>query len=191
MDQDGCAWEHYREPVPYFAIAIFVGLSPDENSEITALTWEDFNLGEGWIRVAANFDNKTETKRFVDIEPNLRLWLAPWTGRTGRVVPSNLRTRRRWITRGKYQSPPGTPEKKWKQLVPFGKKERDITRHTYGSYLEARYRDCNKVKESMGHSDFKTYEQHYRNARSPREAKAFWNIVPPSSASLRPEGTDC
>lgn len=175
-----CAWEHDRELVPYFAIAIFAGLRPDENSEITALDWSDVNLEEGWIRVAANFDNKTETKRFVHIESNLRLWLEPWSGRNGPVVPPNLRSRRRWLTRGKYQCPPGTPPSKWKQLVPFGSEVRDITRHTYGSYLEAKYKDRNRVKESMGHTDFRTYEQHYRNARSPREAEEFWSIAPPT-----------
>jgi integrase len=137
------------------------------------------NLDEGWIRVAAKFDNKTETKRFVQIEPNLKLWLEPCKKDSGRVVPKNLRTRRRWITRGKYQCPPGPPEDKWTQLVPFGSELRDITRHTFGSFLEAKYRDRNRVKEAMGHADFKTYEQHYRNARSPQEAEAFWSIVPP------------
>jgi len=176
-----CTWEHDRELVPYFAIAIFAGLRPDEKSEITALGWDDVNLNEGWIRVAAKFDNKTETKRFVQIEPNLKLWLAPWEKASGMVVPKNLRTRRRWITRGKYQCPPGTPEEKWHQLVPFGADCRDITRHTFGSFLEAKYRDRNRVKEAMGHADFKTYEQHYRNARSPQEAEAFWSIVPPTN----------
>ena len=67
------------------------------------------------------------------------------------------------------------------ELVPFGLQARDITRHTYGSYLEAKYRDRNVVKENMGHTSFKTYEQHYRNARSPQEGERFWSIVPPNS----------
>jgi len=175
------AWGYDRELVPYFAIAIFAGLRPDENSEITALDWEDVNLEEGWIRVAASFDNKTGTRRFVPIEENLRLWLEPWREASGPAVPKNLRSRRRWLTRGKYQSPSGTPASEWTQLVPFGSEVRDITRHTYGSLLEAKYRDRNVVKENMGHSNFTTYEQHYRNARSPQEAEAFWSIVPPNS----------
>ena len=65
--------------------------------------------------------------------------------------------------------------------MPFGLQARDITRHTYGSYLEAKYRDRNVVKENMGHTSFKTYEQHYRNARSPQEGERFWSIVPPNS----------
>ena len=182
------AWEHDKDLVPYFGIAIFAGLRPDENSEIANLTWEDVNFDEGWIRVAANFDNKTGTKRFVPIEPNLQLWLEPWRGGQGSVVPKNLRSRRRWLTRGKYQSPRGTPPSQWKELVPFGSEVRDITRHTYGSYLEGKYRDRHKVMSNMGHMSLATYEQHYRNARSPQEAEAFWSIVPPTGNEESPEG---
>jgi integrase len=65
------AWEHDREMVPFFAILIFAGLRPDEDSEIGKLNWEDVNFQERWIRVGARFDNKTESKRFVPIEDNL------------------------------------------------------------------------------------------------------------------------
>lgn len=175
------AWEHDRDFVPYFAIAVFAGLRPDERSEITALDWEDVNFNDRWIRVAAEFDNKTETKRFVPIEQNLMLWLEPWRDALGPVVPKNMRKRRRDLVRGKFQSLPGTPESQWVPLVPYGQEVKDITRHTYGSYLEAKYRDRNVVKENMGHSDFTTYEQHYRNARSPQEAEEFWSLVPPGA----------
>lgn len=173
-----CAWEHDREMVPFFAIAIFAGLRPDVDGEIGKLEWEDVNFEEGWIRVGKNFDNKTETRRFVPMEENLKLWLEPWRGASGAVLPSNFVRRRRYITRGKYQSPKRTPEKDWVELVPYGRHVNDITRHTYGSYLEAKYRDRNVVKENMGHTSYSTYEQHYRNARSPQEAEAFWSIVP-------------
>jgi hypothetical protein len=39
------------------------------------------------------------------------------------------------------------------------------------------------VKENMGHADFRTYEQHYWNARLPQEAEAFWRILPPGAAA--------
>ena len=171
------AWEHDCDMVPYFAIAVFAGLRPD--SEIPNLTWENVDFDEGWIRVAAHFENKTETKRFVPIEDNLRRWLTPWTNARGRVTPTNFVRRRQWITRGRYQALVGVSEKEWTELVPYGEHVRDITRHTYGSYLEAKYRDRNIVKENMGHTDFRTYEQHYRNARPPKEAELFWALVPP------------
>ena len=153
--------------VPFFAIAIFAGLRPDEKGEIYRLQWEDVNFKEGWIRVGFE-ENKTDTKRFVESEPNLLKWLEPWKGAKGAVVPRNFRRRRRNITRGKYQAGEGAPEEKWDELVPYGQEVRDITRHSYGSYYDAKYRDRNRLKENMGHSSFSTYEQHYRNARSPQ-----------------------
>jgi len=173
-----CAWKHDREMVPFFAIALFAGLRPDVGSEICSLTWDDVNFKERWIRVGASFDNKTATKRFVPLENNLSKWLEPWTKAQGPVTPRNLTNRRRWIVRGKYQAGENVTEDDWSELVPSGMEYRDVTRHTYGSYLEAKYKDRNIVKENMGHSSFTTYEQHYRNARSPEEAKRFWDIVP-------------
>ena len=167
------AWEHDRDMVPYFAIGIFAGLRPD--CELEPLQWEDVNFEEGWIRV--HFGNKTDTKRFVPIEDNLMAWLEPWKKAKGAVCPSNLTKRRRYVVRGKYQSPQGTPENKWKPIASW--KQRDIMRHSYGSYLDAQYQDRNMIKANMGHTDFKTYEQHYRRAVTPKQGGEFWSIMPP------------
>lgn len=172
-----CAWNHDRELVPYFAIAVFAGLRPaDKDSEISRLTWEDINWDERWIRVNAT---KTETVRYVNMEDNLLAWLKPFQGRTGSVVPVNLTRRRRDIIRGRYQSPKGTPASEWTALVPNGESYRDITRHTFGSYLDAKYRDYRVITEQMGHTDIKTYQSHYRNARTKKEGEQFWAIMPP------------
>lgn len=172
-----CSWNHDREMVPFFAITIFAGIRPD--SEILTVDWEDIDFDELEIRVAKDFDNKTETKRFVPIEENLLTWLAPWKNRSGSVLPKNHVRRRQWITRGKYQSADGTPEKEWTELVPYNEKVRDITRHTYGSFLDARYRDRNMVKANMGHTNFQTYDQHYKRAVKAKDAERFWAIMPP------------
>lgn len=179
------AWKYDRDLVPFFAITIFAGVRPDIYGEIGQLEWKDVNFGKKWIRVAANFDNKTNSKRFVPMESNLLKWLEPWKNAQGPILPKNFVKRRRYLTRGKYQSPKNAPETEWKELVPFGLKVRDITRHTYGSFLEAKYGDRNVVKENMGHSDFETYEQHYRNAQTPEDAKKFWAIEPPKSATKK------
>ncbi len=168
------AWNHDREMTPYFAIGIFAGLRP--NSELESLDWSDVNFEESWIRV--DFGNKTDTKRFVPMEVNLKRWLEPWSEAQGLVTPSNYVKRRRYIVRGKYQSPPGSSEAKWSEIASWA--QRDIMRHSYGSYLDGLYRDRNLVKETMGHTNFRTYDQHYRRAVSPEEAAAFWGIVPPT-----------
>ncbi|MFK7911102.1 MAG: tyrosine-type recombinase/integrase [Akkermansiaceae bacterium] len=173
------AWEHDLEMVPYFAIGIFAG--PRPVSELEKLTWEDINFEEKWIRI--QFGNKTDTKRFIPIEDSLMEWLKPWRNASGSIIPTNLTKRRRYIIRGKYQSPKNTKTKDWKPLADWSK--RDIMRHTYGSYLDAKYRDRNMIKENMGHNDFKTYEQHYRNARTPNQSTEFWSILPPKSSESK------
>jgi len=174
-----CAWRHDRDMVPFFAIAFFAGLRPDKGSEIARLTWEDIHFEEKWIRVGGDFRNKTKTKRYVPMEDNLCEWLAPWRGTSGSVVPANLTRRRQWILRGRYTSGAGLPEQEWTELAPSGMDYRDATRHTYGSFLEAKYRDRARVMTNMGHTSPKTYQQHYHNARSPKEAEAFWSLLPP------------
>lgn len=169
------AWEHDRDLVPYFAMAMFAGLRPQ--SELLRLCWEDVNFEERWIRV--RFGNKTDMKRFVPIEENLMKWLEPWQEKSGSIIPTNLVKRRRYVVRGKYQAPDRSPPSEWKALVDW---TRDIARHSYGSYLEGKYRDRNIVKENMGHTEFATYEQHYRNARTPKQAQQYWTIVPYGAA---------
>lgn len=169
------AWQHDKEMVPYFAIGIFAGLRP--TSELENLVWEDVNFEEKWIRV--DFGNKTDTKRFVSIEDNLLKWLESWKKAKGSIIPSNLIKRRRAIVRGRYQSAENTLEKDWEEIASWS--QRDIMRHSYGSYLDGKYRDRNLVKESMGHVDFTTFEQHYRNARTIKQTEAFWAIIPPKS----------
>jgi len=148
--------------VPWFAIALFAGLRPE--SELGKLDWSDINFEERWIRVG--FGNKTDTKRFVDLSDTLVAWIAPFAKKSGPIQLVNHRKRKDQIVKGTVT---------W---------DRDITRHTYGSNLEAIVRAEEKdskavVLANMGHTMTQTFEQHYRNARTAKQAKAFWNILPP------------
>jgi len=147
--------------VPWFAIAFFSGLRPE--SELGKLDWADINFEEKWIRVG--FGNKTDTKRFVDLSDNLTLWLKPYKKSKGRIQQTNHRKRKDKIS---------------KNIITWC---RDISRHSYGSYLEAQARAEGKDSKSvvlanMGHHTTQTYEQHYRNARTGKEAAKYWAITP-------------
>lgn len=126
------AWDHDREMVPYFAIAMFAGLRPE--SELATLCWEDVNFEEGWIRVS--FGNKTDTKRFVPIEDNLMEWLEPWKEASGSIIPKNLVKRRRYVVRGKYQLPSDAKVADWTPIADWS--TRDLARHSYGTRCRAR-----------------------------------------------------
>jgi len=149
------------EMLPWFAIAFFAGLRPE--SELGRLNWQDINFEEKWIRVG--FGNKTDTKRFVDLADNLALWLKPLAKKKGKIQQRNHRKRKDRLAGGIL---------KW---------ERDISRHTYGSFLEAQARTEGKdakavALQNMGHNVAQTFDQHYRNARTAKQAKDFWSIVP-------------
>ncbi len=156
-------WQKDFELVPWFAIAIFAGLRPE--SELGRLKWDDINFQDKWIRVG--FGNKTDTKRFVDLSDTLMAWLLPFKDRSGKIQLPNHKNRKAKVV----------PETiSW---------ARDITRHTYGSNLEAHMRSLGenskqKVLENMGHTMLQTFEQHYRNARPAKQATEFWAILPPS-----------
>ena len=156
------SYDEDPELTPWFAIAFFAGLRPD--SELAKLDWKDINFEEKWIRIG--FGNKTDTKRFVDLSDTLTQWLAPFKKSSGLILPKNLRKRKNALIDGILD---------W---------ERDITRHTYGSYLEAQARAEGKdakatVLTNMGHNVAQTFDQHYRNARTAKQAVEFWSITPP------------
>jgi integrase len=149
------------EMLPWFATAFFAGLRP--GSELGKLDWSDINFDEKWIRVG--FGNKTDTKRFVDLSDTLAAWLKPFAKAQGKIIQTNHRKRKDKLVKGIL---------KW---------ERDISRHSYGSYLEAQARADGKdskaiVLQNMGHTMAQTFDQHYRNARTAKQAAKFWGIVP-------------
>ena len=161
-----CAWDNDRELVPWFAVSMFAGLRPD--SEIWSLRWEHIDFEEKWIKVVAG--NKTDTQRYVDLEENLITWLMPFRKDKGLVCQkSGFTKRRRKVCQGYYGD--GEALVEWKH---------DITRHSYCSYWAAQYQDLNKLRINAGHVDLKMFEQHYKNARTKKQAAEWHKICAPS-----------
>jgi len=157
-------WEHDRELIPYFVLGYFGGLRPQ--AEIATMKFEQINLKD---RIIDCITTKTHRnpRRQIPIENNAYEWLKPFANSKGSVLPKNFTKRH---NKAKKES-----EVQWGH---------DIMRHSYGSYYEAMNRGNSGCRESltynMGHTSFKTYEQKYRNGKiAPKEAKAFWSIVPP------------
>lgn len=84
--------------------------------------------------------------------------------------------------RSRYQAAKDTTGKEWEDLVQKGSSLRDFTRHTFGSYMDvATGYDRDKIREWMGHRDYRTYDQYYRNSRNDEEGKEFLSIYPPKT----------
>ena len=145
-----------------FAFAAFAGIRPSEQGELGRLTWEDVCLENRNIRIPAA-KSKTRTLRNVYIEDNLLAFIntVPEKLRHGRIVPGA------WHT------------KKSQVMSAVGLKGKvDILRHSYGSFHLAHYGDINALGLNMGHAHMSTYFDHYHNARTTKEAIAYWAIYP-------------
>ena len=145
-----------------FAFAAFAGIRPSEQGELGRLTWENVCLENRNIRIPAA-KSKTRTLRNVYIENNLLAFIntVPEKLRYGRIVPGA------WHT------------KKSQVMSAVGLKGKvDILRHSYGSFHLAQYGDVNLLGQNMGHAHMSTYFDHYHNARTKKEAIAYWSVYP-------------
>jgi integrase len=149
------------ETLPYWAIGAFAGLRA---SEIERLDWSDVNHQH--IRVRAKHA-KTAARRIVDMQPNLRKWLAPYRGRTGKVVPENLRVK--LLADRKRAADAGVLTRKWPS---------NALRHSFASYYLSRFDDAAKLALQLGHVGQDIIFRHYREVVTRAEARRYWKIEP-------------
>ena len=161
------------EFLPAIVLGLFAGLRPE--SEIWRLKWEDINLDERLIDVTHS--KNTAGHRFVKIEDNLALWLAPYSKNRGQICLQDepyfrrLReTRERAITKLEAQKGSAGNLRAWPN---------DCLRHCFASYHCTQFGDSRRTSQEMGHSgDLTVFNYHYRNRVKPADAQAFWKLVP-------------
>ena len=149
------------DTIPYWVIGAFAGLRA---SEIERLEWADVNLRH--IRVRAKHA-KTASRRLVDLQPNLLKWLRPYQGRTGKIVPENLRVK--LLEDRKRAQKAGTLTRKWPS---------NGLRHSFASYYLARFDNAAKLALQLGHVGQDIIFRHYREVVTRADAKRYWSIVP-------------
>jgi integrase len=165
------------ETRPLYAIAAFAGV---RWGEIERLEWKDIHDNE--IVVTAG-KAKTRSRRIVDIQPNLKTFLAPYQGKHGSVLPV--------VTE---QGTKGQPSRKRLErlrmkiekeagLVPW---KNNCLRHSFISYLYAETND-EKFSASQAGNSPEMVHKHYRALVTREEAEKFWNIRP--LVNTPPKGT--
>ena len=125
------------------------------------MAWEaiDFHREDIYITGAIS---KTGYERYAKMQPNLIARLLPFKGREGPV----------FFSRKSYD------RVREKAVVPWG---HDITRHSFGSYHLASFRNAGDTAEQMGHaSSTKMLFTHYRRAVREQDAQKYWDILPES-----------
>jgi integrase len=150
-----------KETIPYWTIGAFAGLRA---CEIERLDWADVNLRH--IKVRAKHA-KTASRRLVDIQPNLRKWLLPYRGRTGKVAPENLRVK--LLADRKRAADAGALTGKWPS---------NALRHSFASYYLARFDDAPKLALQLGHTGQDIIFRHYREVVTREDARHYWKIEP-------------
>jgi len=149
----------HEDWLPALAIAGFAGLRPEE---LRRIPWEQVDLEGGFIEVKAS-QSKTGQRRLVTISKNLRAWLQPYAGKTGRIVTPRERKHR-------IAAMAAAGVEVWPQ---------DVLRHSFASYhLRHHGNDLNLTAQELGHTTTKMLFQHYREAVKPDAAKAWWALMP-------------
>ncbi|MFZ4774805.1 MAG: tyrosine-type recombinase/integrase [Terrimicrobiaceae bacterium] len=155
----------FPDMLPVVAIGAFAGL---RTAEIERLTWEEINFTRGIINVSAA-KAKSAKRRVVTMSDNLKLWLAPYTGRTGRVWPCEQISGWHQMFRKVWRDTLGWP--RWKP---------NACRHSFASYHLAQHENAAKTALDMGHTGTALIFAAYREIiQDHADVAKYWNIKPP------------
>lgn len=180
--------------VPYFVLVFYTGARPGE--EAKRVKYRHIFTADDQKTITSiqiprpddrNEKTKTKKNRLVELDPCAAAWLLPYlkhnhpdnylhpTGRDGKpsdTVRKNIRTD---LIGGKYTD--GKPLFTWDQ------ENGTISRHSYATYFEAKYKDSpetrTKLQNHLGHTTFDTYQTFYQNDTVfQKRGKEYFNIYP-------------
>ena len=144
------------------AIGAFAGL---RDAEIKRLDWSEVDLVRGHIEVKAK-KAKSARRRLVEMQPNLREWLRPYSGMTGRLLPTGYRGSLDRVRKAASLA-------RWPQ---------NGLRHSFASYRLAACHDAPRVAGELGHTNPQMLYSTYREVVLPEEAERYWKIRPVEKA---------
>ena len=152
------------ELVPYLALATFCALRP---SEAQRVQWSDIDLAKKIVRVRS--DNKTRSRRNVEISDNCLELLAPHALKKTPIKPKNFR--RKFDAVRKLAGYSAREDEAKDGLKPW---PADCLRHTGGSHHFCLNNEVATAKW-MGNSPAIVHE-HYNALPDKDESEAFWRI---------------
>ena len=146
-----------KEFVPWIALTAFGGLRHEELHK--GLEWSAIDFEKGTLIVPAAIA-KTGRKRKVAMAENLRAWLAPYQGKTGKI----------------YAKDSDSPISKASAASGVAWK-RNALRHSFGSYRMESVKNAGQVSLEMGNSA-SVVMKHYFEIVDAEEAEKYWAIAP-------------
>ena len=180
--------------VPYFALALFAGLRPQEitgNESMEPLRWDKHFVwdkdDEGNDKVTIRLKGKMAWRRTVALPENCLAWIKPHAKKTGTVCPTNFekkydvircaagfrvgKGRISGITKKRIEGlekPDGKHRPEWIQ---------DGCRHSALSYRLAIVEDIQAVCGWAGNQP-RTFKSNYEALVTKEQAKKYWAIFP-------------
>jgi integrase len=151
--------------LPYLAVSLFGGLRPGEAQQ---LRWEQIHFRTKQIEVLGA-TSKTRESRFVEINPTLGEWLRLFRKKTGPIIGPNFKNDWKAIRRA------------------AGLWQKDVLRHSFGSYWLPVHKDRGRLAEEMGNS-LSVIKRHYKRAVPRHVALEFWELRP-RSRTVKPTQT--
>ncbi|RYD64221.1 MAG: hypothetical protein EOP83_10310 [Verrucomicrobiaceae bacterium] len=154
------------------------GLAGLRVAEIERLDWSEIRFEKGHIEVAAE-KSKTASRRFVPMEPALKLWLEPIAKKHGAVTAHRLNERL-----SEYRAILAKEESKDGIVVrPAVKWVSNGLRHSFASYAIAREESADRVALWLGHTSAKMTFEHYQERATREEAKKWFSVIPVESST--------
>ena len=166
-----------RRLVPFLAIGAFGGL---RSAELERLNWAKVNLATGYITVDAEIA-KTNSRRMVPLQPNLKKWLEPLAKTQGPVVElANVANAIKRLVEAAQPHNPAHPEKKVEPAVVW---RHNGLRHSFCSYRLASVKNIAQVALEAGNSPAMIRE-HYMELVTEAEANRWFAIEPQTPANV-------
>lgn len=156
--------------IPFIALGAFAGL---RTSEIYRLRWEHFRWEEEFIALSAHVAAKTFRPRHVPILPALTAWLAPYRRTFGSLYPQP--------TLDKFESALDRLTAYLREHIEGFRWKQNALRHSYVSHRLAATQNPQIVRMEAGHTEA-MQQRHYNDPKTPREAAAYFAILPPWGA---------
>ena len=174
--------------LPFLAIAAFAGV---RHAELQRLDWADVKRDGDIIEIRPG-KAKTGSRRVIPILPNLKAWLEPHWQETGPVCGYvNMTIQFEELTRrvneerarqatgrgGPARVAPRSPERGDGAAAAEFKWKHNALRHSFISYRVAQIQNVAQVALEAGNSPQMIFK-HYRELVRPKEAEAWFAIVP-------------
>jgi len=155
-----------EEAFLWLVLASFTGM---RTAELLRLHWQHIDFDGGVIRLPRQV-TKTGAKRQIPIQPNLRAWLAPFTGRVGLVFASE-KAHDRTIAYAKAK------EIEWPS---------NWARHSFGTYRATITKSVGQVSLEMGNSESIVKRHYFDQHASEADARAWFEIMPDAPSNVVP-----